>query len=183
VRLKQDTLNALRLQLLTNEQYVSSPVCKSHVTSDHQVNDAAPSLNVTVTETCTVEFYDSQEIVSRSETMLNERAQALFGPNYALTGDINAEITHVANDSKQGTLITVASSGLWTYHFSNARADQLARLIAGKDTKDAQAILSSQQGVQSVHIPISGNDGQTLPSNADSINIDYVNTLVPIEGG
>ena len=183
VRLKQDTLNALRLQLLTNEQYVSSPVCKSNVTSDHQVNDAATSLNVKVTETCTVEFYNSQEIVSRSETMLNERAQALFGPNYALTGDIKAEITHVATNSKQGTLITVAASGLWTYQFSNARADQLARLIAGKDTKDAQAILSSQQGVQSVHIAISGNDGHTLPSNADSINIDYVNTLVPIEGG
>ncbi len=155
----------------------------NRVTSDHQVNDAATSLNVTVTETCTVEFYDSQEIVSRSETMLNERAQALFGPNYALTGDIKAEITHVATDSKQGTLITVAASGLWTYQFSNARADQLARLIAGKDTKDAQAILSSQQGVQSVHIAISGNDGQTLPSNAASINIDYVNTLVPIEEG
>jgi VCBS repeat-containing protein len=115
--------------------------------------------------------------------MLNERAQALFGPNYALTGDIKVAITHVATGSKQGTLITVAASGLWTYQFSNARADQLARLITGKDTKDAQAILSSQQGVQSVHIAISGNDGHTLPSNADSINIDYVNTLVPIEGG
>jgi VCBS repeat-containing protein len=183
VRLKQDTLNALRLQLLTNEQYVSSPVCKSKVTSDHQVNDATTSLNVTVTETCKAELYDSQKIVSRSEAMLNERAQALFGPNYALTGDIKAEITHVATDSKQGTLITVAASGLWTYHFSNARANQLARLIAGKDTKDAQAILSNQQGVQSVRIAITGNDGHTLPGNADSINIDYVNTLVPIEEG
>jgi VCBS repeat-containing protein len=183
VRLKQNTLNALRLQLLTNEQYVSSPVCKSKVTSDHQVDDAATSLNVTVTETCKAELYDSQKLVSRSETMLNESAQALFGPNYALTGDIKAEITHVATDSKQGTLITVAASGLWTYHFSNARANQLARLIAGKDTKDAQAILSNQQGVQSVRIAITGNDGHTLPGNADSINIDYVNTLVPIEGG
>jgi len=183
VGLKQDTVNALQLKLHANEQYVSSPVCKSNVSSDHQVNDAATSLKVTVTATCTVELYDSQELVSRSETMLNERAQALFGPNYALTGDIKAEITHVATDAKQGTLITVAASGLWTYHFSNARADQLARLIAGKDTKDAQAILSSQQGVQSVHIAITGNDGQTLPGNADSINIDYVNTLVPIEGG
>jgi len=182
VRLKQNTLNALRLHLLTNEQYVSSPVCKSKVTSDHQVDDAATSLNVTVTETCKAELYDSQKIVSRSETMLNERVQALLGPNYALTGNIKAEITHVATDSKQGTLITVTASGLWTYHFSNARADQLARLIAGKDTKDAQAILSNQQGVQSVRIAITGNDGHTLPGNADSINIDYVNTLVPIKG-
>jgi hypothetical protein len=165
MRLKQDTLNTLRLQLPTNEQYVSSPVCKSNVTSDHQVNDAATNVNVTVTEICTVEFYDSQEIASRSETMLNERAQTLLGPNYALTGDSKAEITHVAIDSKQGTLITVAASGLWTYHFSNARGDQLARLIAGKDTKDAQAILSNQQGIQSAHIAILGNDVHTLPSN------------------
>ncbi len=183
VRLKQGALDALRLQLLTNEQLVSSPVCKSKVTSDHQVNDIATSLNVTVTETCSVEFYDSQEILSRSETMLNNRAQVLFGPSYALTGDIKAEITHVATDVKQGTLITVAASGLWTYQFSSARVDQLARLITGKDTQDAQSILSNQKGVQSVSISLSNNDDTTLPTNVNSINIDYVNTLVPIREG
>ena len=182
VRLKQETLKVLHLHLLTNEQFVSSPQCKSKVTSDHQVNDAATNLNVTVTETCIAEFYNSQEIISRSEQMLNERAQALFGPNYTLTGDIKAEITHVATDVKQGTLITVVTSGLWTYQFSSARADQLARLITGKDKQDTQSILSNQKGVQSVSINISNNDN-TMSSNANSINIAYVTTLVPIEEG
>jgi VCBS repeat-containing protein len=183
VPLKQDTQNALQLQLLTNEQLVSSPECKSKVTSDHQVNDIAPGVNVTVAETCTAELYNPQGIVSRSKTMLNQRAQALFGQNYALTGDINAEITHIATDPKHGTIVTVAASGLWTYQFSNAHVNQLVQLIAGKDTKDAQSTLSSQQGVQTVNIVVSGGDGHTLPNNTDSINIKYVNTLVPIEGG
>ena len=113
--------------------------------------------------------------------MLNERAQALFGPNYALTGDIKAGITHVATDVKQSTLITVVASGLWTYQFSSARADQLARLITGKDKQDAQSTLSNQKGVQSVSINISNNDN-TMPNNASSINIAYVTTLVPIDG-
>src|SRR6266496_2507561 len=182
VRLKQETLNVLHMQLLTNEQFVSSPQCKSKVTSDHQVNDAATNLNVTVTETCTAEFYNPQEIISRSERMLNERAQALFGSNYVLADDIKAEITHVATDVKQGTLITVVTSGLWTYQFSSARADQLARLITGKDKQDTQSILSNQKGVQSVSINISNNDN-TMPSNANSINIAYATTLVPIEKG
>ena len=179
VRLKQETLNVLHMQLLTNEQFVSSPLCKSRVTSDQQVNDAATNLTVTVTVTCTAEFYNSQEIISRSEQMLNERAQALFGPNYMLTGDIKAEITHVATDVKQGTLITVAASVLWTYQFSSARSEQLTRLITGKDKQDAQSILSDQKGVQSVSINISNNEN-TMPTNASSINIAYVTTLVPI---
>ncbi len=182
VRLKQETLNLLRMQLLTNEQFVSSPTCKSKVTSDHQVNDAATNLTVTVTETCTAEVYNSQEIISRSEQMLNERAQAIFGPNYMLTGDIKAEITHVATDVKQDTLITVVASGLWTYQFSSASVDQLARLITGKDKQDAQSILSNQKGVQSVSINISNND-TTMPTDANSINIAYITALVPIEEG
>jgi hypothetical protein len=182
VRLRQETLNSLSMHLLTNEQFVSSPLCKSRVTSDHRINDAATNLNVTVTETCTAEVFNTQEIISRSEQMLNERAQALFGPNYALTGDTKAEITHVATDVKQGTLITVVASGLWTYQFSSARADQLARLITGKDKQDAQSILSDQKGVQSASINISNNDN-TMPYNASSINIAYVTTLVPIEEG
>ena len=182
VRLRQETQNVLRMKLQINEQFVSSPICKSKVTSDHQVNDAATNLIVTVTETCTAEFYNSQQLITRSEQMLNERAQALFGPNYTLTGDIKAEITHVAADVKHGTLITVVASGLWTYQFSSARADQLARLITGKDKQDAQSILSDQKGVQAVSINISNNNN-TLPSDASSINIAYVTALVPIDDG
>jgi serine/threonine protein kinase len=182
VHLKHETQDALRKQLQTNEHFVTSPICKSRVTSDHQVNDATTNLTVKVTITCTAEIYNSQEIQSRSEQMLNERAQTLFGTNYSLTSNMKVEITHIATDIKHGTLITVVASGLWTYQFSSARANQLARLITGKDKRDAQSILSDQKGVQSVHINISNNDN-TMPNDENSINIAYVTTLVPIEEG
>jgi hypothetical protein len=181
-RLKQGTLKALRLKLQTNEQFVSTPLCTSKVRSDHQVNDIASHLTVTLTETCAAELYNSQQILSHSEQMLNERAQALFGPNYTLAGAMKTEITHIAIDVKHGTLITVVASGLWTYQFSSTRADQLARLITGKDKQDAQAILTDQKGVQSVGINISNNDN-TLPNDANAINIAYFTTLVPVEEG
>ncbi len=181
-RLKQGTLNALRKQLHSNEQFVSSPICKSKVTSDHQVNDVATEVAVTATVTCTAEVYTPHEILARSDQMLNERAQALFGPNYTLTGGIKTEITHIATDVKHGTLITVVASGLWTYQFSSTRVNQLARLITGKDKQDAQSILTDQKGVQSVSINISNNDN-TLPNDANSINIAYITTLVPIAEG
>ena len=181
-RLKQGTLKALRKQLQTNEQFVSSPICKSKVTSDHQVNDVAPEVAVTATVTCTAEVYNPHEILARSDQMLNERAQALFGPNYTLTGDIKTEITHLATDVKHDTLITVVASGLWTYQFSSTRANQLARLITGKDKQDAQSILTDQKGVQSVSINISNNDN-SLPNDANAINIAYITTLVPIDEG
>ncbi len=182
VRLKLVTLNVLRMQLQTTEQFVSPPICTSKVTSDHQVNDIATEVATTATITCRAEVYNPQEILARSDHMLQERAQALFGPNYTLTGGINSEITHIATDIKHSTLITVVASGLWTYQFSSTRADQLARLIAGKDKQDAQSILSDQKGVQSVSITISNNDS-TMPNDANAINITYITTLVPIEEG
>ncbi|MGZ6365979.1 MAG: baseplate J/gp47 family protein [Ktedonobacteraceae bacterium] len=182
VRLKQGTLNALRKQLQTNEQFVSSPICKPKVTSDHQVNDIATEVAVTATITCTAEVYNPHEILARSDQMLQGRAQALFGPNYTLTGDIKTEITYIATDLKHGTLVTVVASGLWAYQFSSTRANQLARLITGKDKQDAQAILTDQKGVQSVSINISNNDN-TMPNDANAINIAYVTTLVPIQEG
>jgi VCBS repeat-containing protein len=182
VRVKQETLNVLHMKVQTNELFVSPPICKSKVTSDHQVNDAVTQLTVTLSETCAAELYNSQQILARSEQLLNERAQALFGPNYTLTGDIKTEITHVATDIKHGTLITVVASGLWTYQFSSTHADQLARLITGKEKQDAQSILTDQKGVQSVSVTISNNEN-TMPNDANSINIAYVTTLVPIEEG
>jgi VCBS repeat-containing protein len=181
-RLKKETQNVLRMQLRTNEQFVASPKCKSRVTSDHQVNDATTNLTVTVTIACTAEIYNSRELISRSEQMLNERAQALFGPDYRLTGDIKAEITHVATDARHGTLITVVASGLWRYQFSSARTEQIARLISDKNKRDAKTILYNQKGVQSVSINISNNDN-TMPYHANSIHIAYVTTIVPIEEG
>ncbi|MGZ3626100.1 MAG: hypothetical protein ACXVDN_00330, partial [Ktedonobacteraceae bacterium] len=181
-RLKQGTLNALRKQLHSNEQFVSSPICKSKATSDHQVNDIATEVAVTATITCTAEVYNPHEILARSDQMLQGRAQALFGPNYTLTGDIKTEITYIATDLKHGTLVTVVASGLWAYQFSSTRANQLARLITGKDKQDAQAILTDQKGVQSVSINISNNDN-TMPNDANAINIAYVTTLVPIQEG
>ncbi len=181
-RLKQEALNALSRQLQTNEQFVSPPICTSKVTSDHQVHDIATEVAVTATVTCRAEVYNPLEILARSDHMLQERARALFGPNYTLTGDINSEITHIATDIKHGTLITAVASGLWTYQFSSTRADQLARLITGKDKQDTQSILTNQKGVQSVSITISNNDS-TMPNDANAINITYITTLVPIEEG
>jgi VCBS repeat-containing protein len=112
--------------------------------------------------------------------MLNTRAQALFGPDYALTGDIKSEITHIATDAKHDTLITVVASGLWTYQVSRARTDQLARLLTGMDKHDAQSIVSGQKGVQSVSISIS-NNGNTMPPKANSVHIAYVTSLIMVK--
>jgi len=63
-----------------------------------------------------------------------------------------------------------------------AGSNQLSRLIAGKDKQDAQFILSGQKGVQSVSINTSNGD-KAMPNHANSIEIAYVTTLVPIDDG
>ena len=179
-QVKQEALSGLHAQLQANEQYTSLPACTSKAISDHQAYDIATQVTVVVTVVCTAEAYKPQEIISQSQQMLNTRAQALFGPGYMLSGNIHSTITHVATDAKHDTLITTVASGLWTYQVSRARTDQLAQLLTGMDKQDAQYTISRQKGVQSVSISIS-NNGNTMPSKANSIHIAYVTSLVMVK--
>jgi serine/threonine protein kinase len=181
-RIKQESLSALHKQLQTNEQYTSLPTCASKDTSNHQANDVATQVTVTVTVACTAEVYNPVEIQSRSLQMLNTRAESLFGPNYMLSGNIQATITHIATDAKHNTIVTTVASGLWAYRVSRAHSNKLAQILTGNDKRDAQSIVSGQNGVQSVSISIS-NNGNTMPSKANSIHIAYVTSLVVVKGG
>jgi serine/threonine protein kinase len=168
---KPNPQQVLQSQIKPNEQLVGTPQCTPKVSSDHQAGDQATQVTVTVTFTCTGEVYDHDGALMMATNLLMQQATADPGAGYVLVGKIKAAIT-TATLGNQGTVtITTTAEGLWAYQFTQAQQQALARLIAGKSKAEAQQLLTTQTGVASATIQLSGGNGQTLPSDPSKIRI------------
>ena len=164
---------SLKAQLHPGEQFVSSPQCMPGITSDHQAADRATSVSVTVTVTCTGEVYDHQAAQSVAANLLRQEAARDPGPGYALVGNLVTDVRQVSlTDAKKGTLsLMVGAEGVWVYQFGAAQKQALAKLLAGRSTQNAQALLLEQKGVTAAAIQFSGSNENTLPSDPTQIII------------
>jgi len=164
---------SLKAQLHPDEQFVSSPQCMPGITSDHQAADRATSVSVTVTVTCTGEVYDHQAAQSVAANLLRQEAARDPGPGYALVGNLVTDVRQVSlTDAKKGTLsLMVGAEGVWVYQFGAAQKQALAKLLAGRSTQNAQALLLEQKGVTAAAIQFSGSNENTLPSDPTQIII------------
>ncbi len=66
----------------------------------------------------------------------------------------------------------VTAEGVWVYQFSDAQKAMVAKLIAGKNQQDAQALLSQQMGVANTQL--SGGNGKTIPTDPAQITINVL---------
>jgi len=169
--LTQSAQTDLQKQIHLGEKLVSSPQCTSNVTSDHVAGDKASTVTVTVSVKCTSEVYDQQGALSMGMNLLKTQAMTDPGAGYALVGNLVTGVTQATViDPKSTVSLLVKAEGIWVYQFSDALKHQLARLIAGKSKKDAQALLLKQTGVSQVNIAISAG-GTTLPTDSGQITI------------
>ncbi len=171
--LTQTAQAALKAQLHPGEQFFSSPQCMPGITSDHLAADRATSVSVTVTVTCTGEVYDHQAAQSVAANLLRQEAARDPGSGYALVGSLVTDMRQVSlTDAKKGTLsLMVEAEGVWVYQFGAAQKQALAKLLAGKSTQNAQALLLEQKGVTTAAIQFSGGNENTLPSDPTQIII------------
>src|SRR5262249_8527210 len=92
--------------------------------------------------------------------------------NYALKGNMLAEITKVTDRDTRGTVvISVKSEGEWVYQFNQFVKQGFAKHIAHMSKQSALRYLSSQPGVKSVNI-----DDTVLP---DAAHITFQFMLIP----
>jgi hypothetical protein len=172
-----DAGQVVQNQLQPNERLVGTPQCAPRVSADHQVGDAANSVTVSVSFTCSGEAYDDAGARALVTGLLQDQARHTPGAGYALVGQIKVTLLS-ATPGSQGTVqLAVSAEGLWAYQFSPAKQQSLARLIAGKSAPEAQRILTTQPGVSRAAITLSG-DGQTLPADPSKIII----AIGPISG-
>ena len=93
-------------------------------------------------------------------------------PDPTLVGDVVTNVTSATADSKGMVTILVKAEGIWVFQFDQAKKAALARLIAGKSRKDAQALLAQQDGVAQVgKIDVSNTSDDLLPTDPKQITI------------
>jgi TIR domain len=160
-------LTQLKSEAHANEEFVTSPQCTNAVSSDHNVDDRASTVKVTVIVTCTGEVYDKLAPEKIATALLNQEAATNLGSGYALIHTISTSIVQAsAVNANEGTIsLNVKASGLWVYQFDTLQKQNLVKLIANKTSQDAIKALKQQKGVSNVHI-----DG-ALPRDTKNISI------------
>ncbi len=170
------TQAALQKQVHPSEQVVTNTLrCISAVSANHAAGDHAPNVAVIVSVTCKEEVYDQQAALAMAANLLAKQASTDLGPNYALTGNIVAEVTRVTVVDTKGTLaILVRAEGVWVYQFSNTVLQGFANHIANMSNQNAMNYLMSQPGVMAVKID--NPNGDTMP---DVSHIKFVIVAIP----
>ncbi len=162
---------ALQKQIHTNEQLVSPAQCGTNVNSDHNAGDHASNVTVNMMVVCTAEVYDQQGVQLIAQEMLKTDPTQYPGNGYVPVGTIVTTVTKATADAKGVISLLVNVEGVWVYQFSNAQKQEFARLIVGKNQKEAQLLLMQQPGVDMTTIQFFGGDGNTLPKNQSRISI------------
>jgi len=163
----------LQAQVQANERLIGTPQCTPNASSDHKAGDKATSVTVTASFNCTGEVYDQDGALSMAAKLLTDQAATNPGTGYMLVGKVATALKQATPaDASTGTVrLTVSAEGMWVFAFSNAQKQSLAKLIAGKNKKNAQSLLSTQKGVDRVNMQVFGGDGNTLPTDPHQIAI------------
>ena len=164
--------SALKSQIKASEQMVGSISCKPTVSSNQKAGARVPDVTVSVTETCSVEVYDSQAAQVLAAKLLKDDLTALLGAGYVIPGNVTTQVSSQPKVTKasQGTLsVNITADGTALYQFTNSEEQALAKLIAGKKIDDAHALLLTQTGVAQATIKITGNPANKLPADAGQI--------------
>ncbi len=172
--LKQQAQDAVQKQAKTGEQTIGQVRCADpNVQADQKVGDAQQDVqaaNVSVAVTCSGLAYDAKGTQSIAESLLTKKAQDAF-PNYKLAGSIvsTPQVPDNVDPNAKSVNLPVSAQGVWYYNFTDKDKQDLAKGLAGKKLRDAQATLKKQKNVSKSKIDLSSGD--TLPTDFKQITI------------
>jgi len=172
VSVDQSVQAALSQQVHPDESLVTAVPCTSSVLSDHKAGEEASQVQVTVSETCTGEVYDTNALHDLGLWTVTLEAARRLGNGYDLLGDLQTSITKAMVNTRQGTAtLEMKISSTWVYQFSQAQQNQIKLLIRGKSKDEAIALLLHVPGVQTVSI--STRHGNALPTDIQHIRLVF----------
>lgn len=171
--LDQGVQAAFSQQVQSNETLVTPVPCTTSVASGHKVGAEASQVQVTVSETCTGEVYNTSAFHDLLMQEITQQATRQLGTGYGLVGDLQTSITKAMVNTRQATAtFQVKVSSTWVYQFSQGQQDQMKLLIRGKSKDEAIALLLHMPGVQTVSI--STKNGTTIPMDIQRIHLNFV---------
>lgn len=173
-----DPQKVLQGKVQANERFIGTPQCTPNMTSNHGAGEAATSVIVTVSFTCTGEVYDQQGALAMAKQWLIQDASKNPGVGYTLVGNvviIQAQAPTLNNN--QTLSVPITTEGVWVFQINNANEQALAKLIAGKKRETAQSLLSHQPGIAQDQVQLMGGDSDTLPSDTKQIKFVILDVI------
>jgi hypothetical protein len=175
-QLTKDAQSGVEKQVKPNQQPAADMQCKPNIKPNHKVNDRVDNVVVSVTVTCSREYFVSQEIQNAALGAFKDDAQTKFGSNYMLSGNAVVNVPATATPLSNGDVsFQVRVDGIWYYHFSESQQQQIIQNILGKSQSSANDILIHTPGVSKAVIATSGGIGWALPTSPPGIKFVAVN--------
>jgi hypothetical protein len=171
--LDQSVQAALSQQIQPNETLVTPVPCSSTMIPDHKAGSEATQVNVTVSETCTGEVYNTNALHNLLMQVMTQQAVKQLGEGYGLVGDFQTSITKATMNTRQRMVtLQVKVSSTWMYQFSQAQLNQMKLAILGKSKEEATTLLLQMPGIQTVSISI--KNGNAIPTDIQHIHLNLV---------
>ncbi len=161
---------ALQAQLAPGEELVSPP-CSHKIRSDHQPEDEAKQVTVTVSNTCSGIAYVASTLHQKATQMIPRD----FRTGYSLIGDLHVSVLHatITDHTKGIVTIAIQVDATYVYQLSQAQKQHIINLIAGKPKQQALTTLLQLPGIQGATFTVKGN-AATLPDDPTRITIVVV---------
>jgi hypothetical protein len=157
-------------QIQTGEHLAKDMECKSTIASNHRVNDEASAVTVQVSVACQALVYSDQVVHTAVASLYQHDGLARFGDGYNLVGDMVMGAISTSNVNNNPQLV-LNVAGIWSFQYTDARKQDIERMIAGKPQDAARLLLHVRKDIQNVVIATSGIPGSALPSSPESITI------------
>jgi len=171
--LTQAAQAALQAKLGPSEQFLTQASCTPTLQANPAAGQAGESVTVAVQVTCQRDAYDRQQVIQLATTRLTVQAAAQLGTAYTLLGHVTTgSILTSAVDERLGHFtLAVAVSGRWVYQIDRTMLQGLPKLLAGKASSAASALLLSKPGITQATIQLSGWNNGSLPSDFTMIHV------------
>ena len=104
---------ALQTQVHSDETLITPLSCTQSVTADHQPEEEATHVHLTVSETCTSEAYATHAFHDLIEHMMSLQAIKQLGTGYTQRGEIQTSILQVSTKEHGVIEMQVKSVGTW----------------------------------------------------------------------
>ena len=164
---------------VTPQEGLITPACAQTVTSDHQPEEEAPAVTVTVSERCTSVAYNNAALQEQATHVLTNQAEKQLGASYRLIGTIQVTPLHATITTEPARRASIAARvmGTWGYVFPKAQLNGMRAHLVGMAKEKAVAWLTKQRGVHQATLRVHRLDTSTLlPTNPTSIHIDLLYT-------
>jgi serine/threonine protein kinase len=160
----------LKPKIPKNERLVGEGACTPGQQADHQANDKAATVTVSVWFTCSGNLYDYDRASMLTASLLREEMKAA---HYTAINTVKTTLKQqrIAND--QGTIaLQMQAQARGSYYFDDAAMKNIAKQLAGKSMSQASAWLKTQTSISAAKIKLAGGTGkQMLPTRAQDITV------------